>query len=55
LGGRPPVPPFLAQTDWGAVVHIYLTLLIVFLTSLGLATGLLWRAKLHRLLRVDEE
>jgi hypothetical protein len=55
LGGRPPVPPFLAETDWGAVVRIYVTLAMAFLVSLGLATWLLWRTKLHRLLRVDEE
>lgn len=55
LGGRPPVPPFLAQTDWRAVGTVYLTLALAFLMSLALATGMLWRAKLHRLLRVDEE
>lgn len=55
LGGRPPVPPFLAETDWRAVGRIYLSLALAFLASLGLATGALWRAKLHRQLRVDEE
>jgi len=55
LGGQPPVPPFLAETDWRAVGRIYVTLALAFLASLGLATGALWRAKLHRLLRVDEE
>jgi hypothetical protein len=55
LGGQPPVPPFLAQTDWGAVGRIYLTLAVAFLLSLGLATGLLWRTQLHRVLRVGEE
>lgn len=55
LAGRPPVPPFLAETDWGAVWRIYATFAVAFFAALGLATGALWRAKLHRLLRVDEE
>ena len=55
LGGRPPVPPFLAQTDWRAVGGIYLALTTAFLVSLGVATTFLWRSKLHELLRVDEE
>jgi hypothetical protein len=55
LGGRPPVPPFLAETDWWAVVRIYATLAVAFLVALGVATWLLWRTKLHQLLRVDEE
>jgi hypothetical protein len=55
LAGRPPVPPFLAETDWGAVGRIYATLAAAFFAALGLATGALWRAKLHRLLRIDEE
>ncbi len=55
LGGRPPVPPFLAQTDWAAVGRIYLTLAVIFMLLLGLATALLWRIKLHQILRVDEE
>jgi hypothetical protein len=55
LGGRPPVPPFLAQTDWRAVAGVYLTLALAFVASLALATGMLWQARLHQLLRVDEE
>lgn len=55
LGGRPPVPPFLAQTDWRGVSGIYVALATAFLLSLGVATMFLWRAKLHELLRVDEE
>lgn len=55
LAGRQPVPAFLAETDWGAVGRIYATLAAAFFAALGLATGALWRAKLHRLLRVDEE
>ena len=55
LGGRPPAPPFLAETDWLAVGQIYLTLTIAFLISLGMAVLLLWRMQIHRVLRVGEE
>jgi ABC-type lipoprotein release transport system permease subunit len=55
LGGQPPIPPFLAETDWPGVIRIYLTLTIAFLLSLGLATFSLSRARLHQVLRVDEE
>jgi hypothetical protein len=55
LAGRPPVPPFLAETDWRAVGRIYASLAAAFFAALGLATGALWRTKLHRMLRVDEE
>ena len=55
LGGWPAVPPFRAQTDWRAVGTIWGTLSLAFLVSLSIATGLLWRTKLHQTLRVDEE
>jgi ABC-type lipoprotein release transport system permease subunit len=55
LGDRPPIPPFIAQNDWTAVGRIYLTLTIAFLLSLTIATWLLWRTQLHRLLRIGEE
>ena len=55
LGGRPPAPPFLAETDWAAVAQIYLTLTIAFLISLGMAVYLLWRTQIHQILRVGEE
>lgn len=55
LGGQPPVPPFLAQTDWAAVARIYVALAGAFVLSLGITTILLWRIKLHQTLRIDEE
>jgi ABC-type antimicrobial peptide transport system permease subunit len=55
FGDRPPTPPFIARNDWAAVARIYLTLTIAFLLCLGAATALLWRTKLHRVLRVGEE
>jgi hypothetical protein len=55
LGGQPPAPPFLAPTNWTAVGQIYLTLAVAFVLLLGIAVARLWRAKLHRTLRVGEE
>lgn len=55
FGERPPTPPFIAQNDWTAVTQIYITLTIAFFISLGVATLLLWRTKLHQVLRVGEE
>ncbi|MAT99175.1 MAG: hypothetical protein CL608_18675 [Anaerolineaceae bacterium] len=55
FGDRPPTPPFIARNDWGAVVQIYITLAVAFFISLGIATLLLWRTKLHQVLRVGEE
>ena len=55
FGERPPTPPFMAQNDWGGVIQIYVILAVAFLVSLGIATILLWRTRLHRVLRVGEE
>jgi hypothetical protein len=55
FGDRPPTPPFIARNDWTAVIQIYLTLAVAFFVSLGVATLLLWRTKLHQVLRVGEE
>lgn len=55
FGDRPPTPPFIARNDWLAVGRIYLTLAIAFFVCLGVATFLLMRTNLHRMLRVGEE
>jgi putative ABC transport system permease protein len=55
LGGQPPVPPFYPRDDWIAVGRIYLILASAFLISLGVATALLWRARIHRILRIGQE
>ncbi|MCC6604279.1 MAG: ABC transporter permease [Anaerolineae bacterium] len=55
FGDRPPTPPFIARNDWTAVLQIYVTLAVAFFISLGIATLLLWRTKLHQVLRVGEE
>ncbi len=55
FGDRPPTPPFLVRNDWSAIGRIYLSLMIAFFISLGIATALLWRTQLHQVLRVGEE
>jgi ABC-type antimicrobial peptide transport system permease subunit len=55
LGDRPPVPPFYPQEDWLAVGRIYLTLMLAFLASLAIATALLVRGRIHRVLRIGQE
>jgi putative ABC transport system permease protein len=55
LGDGPPVPPFYPRDDWLAVARIYLILALAFLVTLGVATALLWRARIHRVLRIGQE
>jgi ABC-type lipoprotein release transport system permease subunit len=55
LGEGEIAPPFIPQTDWSAVLRVYLTLGLTFFLSLGLATVFLWRLQIHHVLRVGEE
>ena len=55
LGEQPPIPPFRPHSDWLAVGRIYVGLAMAFLTSLGIATMLLWRGRVHRVLRIGQE
>ncbi|MGD2143583.1 MAG: ABC transporter permease, partial [Anaerolineae bacterium] len=55
LADRPPIPPFVPRADWVAVVSLHLFLAVAFLTILGVVTAMLWRARLHRVLRVGQE
>ncbi|MCP5098801.1 MAG: hypothetical protein GY943_24890 [Chloroflexi bacterium] len=55
FGDRLPTPPFRVRSDWLAVGRIYLSLTVAFFLSLTIATGMLWRTKLHRILRIGEE
>jgi len=55
LGKLPPVPPFRPYGDWAAVLRIYLVLGGALLICLSVATVLLWRARIHRVLRIGEE
>jgi putative ABC transport system permease protein len=55
LGDRPPIPPFVPREDWLAVGGLYLLLALAFLVILGIVTALLWRARIHRILRIGQE
>jgi putative ABC transport system permease protein len=55
LGDRPPIPPFVPREDWLAVGGLYLLLALAFLAILGIVTALLWRARIHRILRIGQE
>jgi ABC-type lipoprotein release transport system permease subunit len=55
LGDRPPIPPFVPRADWLAVGWLYLLLATAFLIMLGIVTVLLWRARIHRVLRIGQE
>jgi len=55
LGKLPPVPPFRPYDDWAAVGQIYLVLGGALVLCLSVATVLLWRVRLHRVLRIGEE
>jgi hypothetical protein len=55
LGDHPPVPPFVPREDWLAVGHVFLILAVAFLVLLGIVTALLWRARVHRVLRIGQE
>jgi putative ABC transport system permease protein len=55
LADRPPVPPFVPQEDWLAVGSLYLFLTVAFLVILGVVTALLWRARVHHILRIGQE
>jgi ABC-type antimicrobial peptide transport system permease subunit len=55
LGGAPPVPPFVARIDWTTIARLYAVLGACFVVAMGAATGMLWRARLHRALRMELE
>jgi putative ABC transport system permease protein len=55
LADQPPVPPFAPRADWLAVGSLYLLLALAFLVILGIVTALLWRARIHRILRIGQE
>jgi putative ABC transport system permease protein len=55
LGDRPPVPPFVPREDWLAVAGLYLGLVLAFMAILAIVTALLWRARIHSILRIGQE
>jgi ABC-type lipoprotein release transport system permease subunit len=55
LGGQASVPPFQPRSNWVDVWRIYIALAISFIATMGVATIMLWRTKIHRALRIGEE
>lgn len=55
LGDRPPIPPFVPRADWLAVGQLFLVLAAAFLIVLAVITAILWRARIHRVLRIGQE
>lgn len=55
FGDIPPIPPFIPREDWGAIFRLILSILGVFILTLAAGTYLLWRTKLHQVLRIGEE
>lgn len=55
FGGLPAIPPFIPYEDWDAIISMTFLLIIFFLITLAIGTFLLWRMKLHRILRIGEE
>lgn len=51
----PPIPPFVPQSDWYSVLRLILIMIGGFMFTLAVGTFLLWRLKLHQVLRVGEE
>ena len=55
LSDQPPIPPFVPREDWLAVGWLYLCLFVAFLVILAIITALLWRARIHLILRIGQE
>jgi hypothetical protein len=55
FGDKPAIPPFITLENWAEVFKLYLTLLVSFITTLGVATAILWRSNIHRALRIGQE
>jgi len=51
----PPIPPFIPRSDWVSILRLIIIIMFGFLVTLAIGTYLLWRAKLHQVLRVSEE
>ncbi|MGB3701467.1 MAG: FtsX-like permease family protein, partial [Anaerolineales bacterium] len=51
----PPIPPFVPQTDWYSVARLILIMIGGFFFTLAIGTFLLWKLKLHQVLRIGEE
>jgi putative ABC transport system permease protein len=51
----PPIPPVIPREDWQSVFRLILIMISGFMFTLAIGTFLLWRLKLHQVLRVGEE
>lgn len=51
----PAIPPFIPKDDWYSVFRLIFIIIGGFLFTLAVGTFLLWRLKLHQVLRVGEE
>jgi ABC-type lipoprotein release transport system permease subunit len=52
---RPPIPPFIPQTDWLSIIRLYLILAGSFIIAMGIGTFLLMKARIHRVMRIGQE
>jgi hypothetical protein len=55
LGNSMPIPPFVPHDDWLSIRKLIFLLIAAFMLILGSGTFLLWRAQIHRVLRIGEE
>ena len=55
FGDIPPIPPFQPHEDWVAVIRLIIILIGSFVLTLAIGTYLLWKTKLHQILRIGEE
>jgi ABC-type antimicrobial peptide transport system permease subunit len=55
LSEQPPIPPFLPHMNWGSIFTLYAAMATVFILVLGISTLILWRARIHAVLRIGME
>lgn len=55
LSEQPPIPPFLPHMNWGSILTLYAAMIAVFILVLGISALLLWRARIHEVLRIGME
>lgn len=55
LASQIPIPPFIPVTNWEPIRQVFVTLILVFALTFGVATWVLWRGKVHQALRIGQE
>ena len=53
LGEQLAIPPFLPRSDWRSVAQVFITLLLAFAATFGVATWALWRSRIHEAMRYE--